>query len=196
MKLLNWKRTALLVAVPAFGLGLAAPAAVAAPVPAAITDAAGDVYDDDDELVDAPYADIVSADGAKSDANLVLTYKTAKALDPLSDPNWESDNTFTDFILDTNGDNTADFDVEYGVFEEELYVDVYKSDAGEEDEPVCSGEAAFAKDAHTATVPLSCLGNPRALGYRVEAVYDLDVNNDESLAGYDQAPDEGFAKIG
>ncbi|GGK34341.1 hypothetical protein GCM10010124_28700 [Pilimelia terevasa] len=188
----------LAAAILTLGVGVAGPAS-AAPntrfVPAAITDPAGDVYDDDDELTDAPYADIVSADGRSSAASLVLTYKTAKALHPEDDPNWESEGTFTDFLLDTNADGTADFDVEYGVFEGELYVDVYKVDDQEDPPVACTGTAEFANGAHTATVPLSCLGNPRSLGYRVETVYDQDVDDENSLAAYDVAPETGFAKV-
>ncbi|GGJ94109.1 hypothetical protein GCM10010123_24930 [Pilimelia anulata] len=197
MKLLTWQRAALVIAVPAIGLGLAVPALAVTPaVPVAITDPSGDVYDDDDELADAPYADIINADGKKSGTNLVLTYKTAKQLDPVQDPNWDSDETYTDFLLDTNGDGTADYDVEYGVFEEEAYVDVYKLPAGDADEPVCSGTAAFTNASHTATIPLSCIGNPAKAGYRVETVYDQDVNSPDSLAAYDVAPETGFAQVG
>ncbi|GAA2525298.1 hypothetical protein [Pilimelia columellifera] len=188
----------LAVAILTLGVGVAAPANASPAtkfVPAAITDPAGDVYDDDDEPTDAPYADIVSANGRSGAGNLVLTYKTAKALSPLDDPNWESDNTFTDFLLDTNADGDADFTVEYAVLDGEQYVDVYQVDDQDDPPALCSGVAAFTSGTHSATVPLSCLGNPSSLGYRVETVYDQDVDDDSSLAAYDVAPETGFAKV-
>ncbi|GGK22368.1 hypothetical protein GCM10010124_13550 [Pilimelia terevasa] len=198
MKLLTWQRAALVVAVPAIGLGLATPALAVTPAaPVAVTDPAGDVYNDDDELVDAPYADITNGDVKKSGANLVLTYKTAKQLSPAEDPNWESESSLTDFLIDTNGDNKEDFDVEYGLDEDgDIYADVYKLPASDTDAPACTGNGDFVNGVHTITIPLSCIGNPAKAGYRVETMYDLDVNNTESLAGYDSVPDEGFAQVG
>lgn len=192
MKLRTWQRAGLIVAAPALGLGLATPAmALAAPV----TDPAGDVYNDEDEPVVAPYADLVETEAKKDGTKLVLTFKTAKPLSPAEDPNWNSDSSFADFVLDTNGDQKEDWDVEYGLDEDgDIYVDVYKLPAADDAVPACAGEGDFVNNANVATIDLKCIGSPTKLDFRTELMYDLDVNDPNSLAGYDSAPDEGFAK--
>ncbi|GGK05326.1 hypothetical protein GCM10010123_39000 [Pilimelia anulata] len=182
----------IVAAVPTLGLGLATTPVLATPAPAPITDPKGDVYDEDDDEVDAPYGDIVRADGTRNGGNIELRYSTASAGDPTDDPNWESDETYTEFLLDTNGDNTEDYAIEYGVDDEgELYADVYKVGS---DTPACTGTASYS-GANIVTAPLRCIGTPTRVSYRVETAYDTDVDAEESVVGYDEAPDEGFAAV-
>ncbi|GGK02785.1 hypothetical protein GCM10010123_35950 [Pilimelia anulata] len=162
---------------------------------ASATDPGADVYDDNDELTDAPYADIVSIDALRSATKLELRYATRKPLDPTKDPNWVSDSSYTDVLLETTGDDKEDFDVEYGVLDGGLYVDVYRVDTQEEPPVLCTGEAEFSENTHVATVPLDCLGDPDAIGYRVETVYDQEADAEDSLAAYDAAPDAGFVTV-
>ena len=50
---------------------------------------------------------------------------TAGKVDPSTDPNFEGDDTLTDFVIDTNADGKEDFDVEFGLDEDgDLYADV------------------------------------------------------------------------
>ncbi|GGK40346.1 hypothetical protein GCM10010124_36350 [Pilimelia terevasa] len=195
------RRTPVLPALLALALGLAgcgagSPPASAVALRTSATDPEADVYDDDDKLVQVPHADVVSAGVTRTATKLELRYATRTARDPVGDPNWTSDSTYTDILLETTGDADPDFDVEYGVSEGELYVDVYRVDDRDEPPVLCAGDAEFTGDTHVATVALACLGDPATVGYRVETVYDQDVAAEDSRAAYDFAPDEGFVTLG
>lgn len=159
----------------------------------AITDPPGDTTDNDDKPIASPPADVVSASAEQAGGNLVLKYGAAGATDPTADPNWASEDSFTDFMLDTNGDGTEDFDVEYGLDEGKLYAEVYKIDGSDDPPFLCDGTATFEGGTYVVSVPLSCLGGAPAFGYRVETSYDLDPADAESNIAYDLAPDTGFA---
>ncbi|GGK39136.1 hypothetical protein GCM10010124_34950 [Pilimelia terevasa] len=195
-RLINPLTVAALALAPALGVGLLAPAHAAPTLRTAITDPAGDVTDDEDTAVTAPYADIVSADGRRIGDKLELRYTTAQALSPLHDPNWDSEDTHTDFTLDTDNDGKEDFTVAYGLADGALYAEVTKADDHDDPPVLCTGTATYTNNAHVATVPLSCLGNPARAGYQVDTSYDLDAQDDDSPTGSDAAPEAGFADIG
>ena len=77
----------------------------------------------------------------------------------------------------------------------EQYVDVYKLTDTGDPTVVCSGTAGYANGTHTATVALSCLGDPRAISYRLEASYNVHAGDAGSVVGYDDAPDDGYAPV-
>lgn len=158
-----------------------------------ITDPAGDTLDGDDQPVAAPRGDVVGASGESGGGNHVFRYSAADTVDPLADPNWSSGDTFADFMLDTNGDGAEDYDVEYGVSEGALYVEVYPVTEAESAPVLCTGTGTFEAGQYTATVPASCIGSPAAVGYRVETVYDTNPGDDNAPIAYDLAPDSGFA---
>lgn len=159
-----------------------------------ITDPGGDTTDDNDRRLDAPRADITAADAARVGGNFVFRYTVADAVNPLSDPNWGSDDTWTDFMLDVDGNGQTDFEVEYGVDDGALYVEVRKEDGSDDPPLVCEGTAGFEGGYYVATVPGACIGNPAGLGYRVETVYDTTpAGEDGSPIAYDNAPDDGYA---
>lgn len=189
-----WRKAALAgLLTPALALGVAQGTALAAG--AAITDPTGDVYDDQDNIIVNPAADIVSADASRAGGNLTLTYTTAKPTDPETDPAWGSLETYTDFLLDTNGDGKEDFAVEYSTDDDDdINVDVYKMDGSDQPPVVCSGTGTFAGGAYTAVVPLSCLGTVTTLGYQVAVNHDTDVNVEGKVV-YDDAPETGFSPV-
>lgn len=158
-----------------------------------ISDPAGDTTDDDDKPVAGPPADVVSASAEQAGGSLVLRYTAADGSDPRGNPNWASDDSFTDFMLDANGDGKDDFDVEYGLDEGTFYAEVYKVDGSDDPPFLCDGTATFEAGVHTVSVPLECLGGAPAYGYRVETSYDLDPAKADSNSAYDLAPDSGFA---
>jgi hypothetical protein len=159
-----------------------------------ITDRQGDTTDDYDRPLSAPRADITAADAQRAGGNVVFRSTTAEAVNPLSDPNWSSGDSWMSFMLDVNGDGKSDFDVEYGVEKGVLYVDVYKEDGSDEPPIVCRGTPGFDGGYYVATVAARCLGNPIVIGFRAENAYDTNATGEDgSPIAYDSAPDSGFA---
>lgn len=169
--------------VPVLGL---VPAAASAP----ITDKAGDTEVDEGQPIAAPRADIVSAQAEMTGTDVVLRYAAAESVDPISDPNWNSDESYTDFYLDTNGDGEAEWDVEYGVSGGALYATVIKV---ADDSDACEGKAAFENGQYVATVPKDCVGSPASFSYSVETNYDTDAAKPGAPEAYDIAPDDSMA---
>ena len=178
------RRKALLVGllVPVLGL---VPAWASAP----ISDPPGDTVDDETEQpLEADAADILSAQAEAVGDDIVLRYRAAKSVDPLTDKGWTSDDTYADFYIDSTGDGVEDYDAEYGVEDGALYV-VVMTDDGET--KACDGKAAFENGEYVATVAKSCVGNPASFSYSVETSYDGDPDNPSPIA-FDAAPDDGL----
>lgn len=147
------------------------------------------------KTVNAPKGDIVRADGQKVGNDWVLRYTTAQPVDPRSDPEWGSDNTVTEFLLDTNGDEKADFNIEYGVDEAGLYAEAFADDGSPNPPTVCQAKPDFQGGTYTVTVAASCIKNPGSVRYRVETSIDTNtVTDDGSVVAEDRAPDFGYAQ--
>lgn len=160
-----------------------------------IKDPANDVVNaDTGESVNAPAADIASASVEKFADRLELNYRIHGFVDPTTDGGWGSGDTFSAFDLDVNRDGKTDFAVEYGSDGGKLYADVYKIN-GDNADLACSGEAGYFNNAYTVKVPLSCLGNPREVKYRVATFYDTDPDTELSVVASDVAPNSGFADM-
>lgn len=180
------RRQALLAGLAAAGLAVAPVALASAPQ----SDPAGDTRNADKQPVDAPAADIVSIQAEPTETDVVFRYTVSKPADPLTDPGWPSEDSYSDFWVDTDGDGEPNYDVEYGVDEGELYVIVVST--GDEDTPLCEGKASYVDSQYVAAVPKECLGNPASFSYRVDTSYAASPDP-SSPAAYDTAPDSGMA---
>ena len=143
----------------------------------------------------APKGDITRADGQKVGNDWVLRYTTAQPVDPRNDPEWGSDNSVTEWLLDTNGDEKADFTVEYSVDETGLYGEVFVDDGSPNPPALCQGKPDFQGGTYSVTIPASCIKNPGSVRYRVETSIDTNtVTDDGSIVAEDRAPDFGYAQ--
>ncbi len=164
--------------------------AVAAP----IDDPRGDQKSDKGKPANAPKGDITRADGQKVGNDYVFRYTTVEPVDLRTDPNWDTADSNTLFLLDTNGDDKADFNIEYALDDSGLYANVYVDDGSPNPATLCDGKADFQGGTYSATIPASCIKNPPTVRYRVETSIDTNtVSEDNSVVAEDQAPDFGYA---
>ena len=172
--------------------------AVAATGPAAITDPAGDTINRDTnaKLASAP-TDIVSASVDSGAAGVVLTLKTQQMADPTTDSGWASPNTFVSWQVDDNGDGKIDDTISYSADRSApggiLADNTHWSGPGTPAQH-CDAQGAFDPAAgYTLTIANSCIGNPEAISYRVQLLYDTSPGATKPPLAFDVAPDQGLA---
>ncbi|HVW30948.1 MAG TPA: hypothetical protein VHL53_00285, partial [Acidimicrobiia bacterium] len=123
---------------------------------------------------------------------VVLTAQVAQTVDPRQDPNWKSDSTYVDWMLDTNGDGTADYEVQYFFDGTNMVADVTK--AGDQNS-VCGSEASYTADGYTSAIDPACLGGASTFTYTVSMYYDTDPANPNGDVASDTAPDSGQSPV-
>ena len=113
--------------------------------------------------------------------------------DPRTDERWAGDSTFISWSVDTNGDGTPDFDVQYYVDEGELG-GVVSRPAGDEPEVLCEASTAgYGPDGYSLTVPSSCLGDPASFSYRINIYYDTNPKDENADVAADVTPNGGLS---
>lgn len=137
-------------------------------------------------------ADIVRVVADYTARAVVLAAQVAQPVDPKQDPNWTSDRTYVSWLLDTNGDGVADFEVQYYLASGAPVADV--SRAGDtSNTPLCSAEAGYTGDGYTVAVDPACLGGPASVSFRVTMYYATDPKNANSDVATDVSPDGGLS---
>jgi ribosomal protein L24E len=116
-----------------------------------------------------PRADIVAASASYQPGGIVLSVKTASAVDPRSDAQWGSTDTALSWFIDTTGDKQYDYHILWGVDGGALYSDVMaKADDGT---PICTGAgqgatpSLGADGSYVVTVNPACFKNPSAFNW-------------------------------
>jgi hypothetical protein len=154
-----------------------------------IEDASGDTVVDDNGPPRAnPRADIVQSRVANTTKAIGFAVKVAEPVDPLRDPNWASPATFVEWEVDTTGDGTPDFSVQYFVEGGKLVGGVYKA-GNTAGQPACEAEAGYMSDSYVAGVDPACLGSPTSLSYRASIFYGTDPKNENADVITDASPD-------
>ena len=156
-------------------------------------DATGDTVIDDKGTAQANVrADIVQSRVANTTKAIGFAVKVAQPGDPLRDPNWASPATFVEWEVDTTGDGTPDFSVQYFVEGGKLVGGVYKA-GNTAGQPACEAEAGYTSDSYLAGVDPGCLGSPTSLSYRASIYYTTDPKNENGDVITDASPDGGMS---
>jgi hypothetical protein len=183
------------------GAGTAPPATTATSGPAAAggqghqsaqTDPAGDtVVDGTQDPIKEGRADIVQAGAAYQPGKIILAMQVAQPTDPRTDAKWAGDSTFANWSVDTNGDGTPDFDIQYYFDGDELGGTVSRPGS---EEPVCEATAAsYSPDGYALAVAPSCLGDPASFSYRVTMYYDTNPKDANADVASDVTPNGGMS---
>lgn len=179
--------------------GFAVPGrAVAAPGPAALTDAVGDTINrNTNDKLASPATDIVGATVESGAGGIVLSFKTQQLNDPASDPNWASLNTFVSWQLDGNNDNKPETLIRYSLDRDQPGVIVgevtYWPGPGVPAKH-CDAKSAFnPATGYSLTFDPACMGTPAAVNYRVQLTYDTKPGTEKPPLAFDVAPDTGLS---
>ncbi len=197
------RRVALALGAVVLAAGSSSLLLAPAPWAGAATPVVGQVTDEVDDLTahgetgfePGPAADIVGASADYQAGGLTLTIRALKMADPREDRAWQTNETYAEWLLDTNGDGREDFEARYRLESGQLGGAVYPVDENDEDDvspaAKCGLQAATFDPAtgYTAVVDPKCLGNPPAIGYQASLYYQADPN-DENTLGSDLAPDD------
>ena len=138
-------------------------------------------------------ADLVQSQANYTSKALLFAAQTAERVDPKNDPMWNSDSTFLSWEIDTNGDSTVDYEVQYFFADGGLVAGVSRP-GDENSQSVCGAEAAYTADGYTVAIDPNCLGNPATFWYRVTMYYATDPANQNGESVTDVAPDSSLSR--
>ena len=157
-------------------------------------DPAGDTFvDGTQDPIAEKRADIVRTRAVYEPDRITFVMQVDQTSDPSKDERWASDSTFANWEVDTNGDGTADFEVQYYI-DEGTYGGVVSKTGAAEPEVVCEvGTAGFGPEGYSVTVPASCLGDPASFQYRVTMFYDTNPKDENADVASDVAPNGGLS---
>ena len=163
----------------------------------AVTDGAADVVNTaTGALFEEPRADITSASVEYAPGWIRMKVQTRTPTDPLKDEAW-SDRSDAEWVLDTNGDGTPEYSVEFATDQGELYGAVFDI-AKPEDPSLCDADSAgfSPEDGYTLVIDPTCIGNPKTLGYAVAMFIDTNPGDESAPMASDRVPDQGFTPVG
>lgn len=161
-----------------------------------LSDTVGEVLN---SLVGTPLddarGDITQASVEYGTGWIKLDVQVRQFTSPVKDPNWESDSTYALWSLDTNGDATTDYTVEYGISDGELYGSVYRPDAPADADQICDADSVTFGTSGLYAMVLNpeCIGRPASFAWKVAMSYDTNTKDAKAPATDDVAPDKGFS---
>jgi hypothetical protein len=162
---------------------------------AELADPAGDTVNDDTGApLDVPQADILATSIRATPGEITLNVRVRRPTDPRSDPAWDGD-TGVNWLLDTNGDGTADFEADYYTEGGRIAGGVYRATENEDEPILCQLKSATfdADSGYTVVIDPACIGAPQKLAYVAEFWYDTNPADDAAPAGDDMVPDTGMS---
>ena len=157
-------------------------------------DPAGDTFvDGTQDPIKEGRADIVRSRAVYEPDRITFVVQVDEPSDPSQDERWAGDSTFASWAVDTNGDGTADFDVQYYI-DNGTYGAVVSKPGAAEPEVVCEvGTATYGPEGYSVTIPPSCLGDPASFQYRVTMFYDTNPKDENADVASDVAPNGGLS---
>ena len=164
--------------------------------PAAAQDAAdGTCFDDlrGDTSTSSGQAAFPRADITQfclQDADTVsVTLTVAEPTDPNADANWDDEDTFAAWGVDTDGDGAENFTIVYGI-ESNGQLEGVVVDASNDLE-VCTATPSSGGVYGVQDIPRSCLGDARRVAVNASMFYDSAAADAEAPVYVDDAPDDG-----
>jgi len=157
-------------------------------------DPAGDTFvDGTQDPIKEGRADIVRSRAVYEPDRITFVVQVDEPSDPSKDERWASDSTFAKWEIDSNGDGTADFDVQYYIAQG-TYGGAVSKLGGAEPEIVCEvGTATHGPEGYSVTIPAHCLGDPASFQYRVTMYYDTNPQDENADVASDVAPNGGLS---
>lgn len=157
-------------------------------------DPAGDTFvDGTQDPIKEGRADIVRSRAVYEPDRITFVVQVDEPSDPSKDERWASDSTFAKWEIDTNGDGTADFDVQYYI-DQGTYGGAVSKLGAAEPEIVCEvGTATYGPEGYSVTIPAHCLGDPASFQYRATMYYDTNPKDENADVVSDVAPNGGLS---
>ncbi|HUG85796.1 MAG TPA: cell wall-binding repeat-containing protein [Euzebya sp.] len=173
-------------------LAIVALLAVATPALAeseCVADEAGDVVDrsSNTQVPEAREADILAACTDHTETVLEISVRVANPTDPATDPAWEDFASAVGAAVDTDGDGTEEFDVNYGRFPDgRIGVSVFEHKTPNVQ---CTADGLFDGVRYRMLIPTSCIGNPGQVSVAAFIFYTSSVAGQEEEGLFDEVPD-------
>lgn len=149
-------------------------------------DAQGDVVRRDDESVsDKPEVDILVICLSHTPDDISVTVRVTSPTDPATHPAWEDFGAAIGVAVDTDGDGTEDFDLNYGRFPDgTVQVGVFEHEEGGY---LCEGDGTFDGVRYRLTASRDCLGNPQQVSMAAFMFYE-SVSTEPGVGFFDEVP--------
>jgi hypothetical protein len=162
--------------------------------PGTLTDPEGDTFvDGTNGPIKEGRADLVRVGSAYAADAITFVAQVARPLDPRKDERWASDSTYVSWEVDTNGDATPDFEVQYYRLDEEN-VGGSVTRPGDSGEAVCDDiSATYSADGFKISIAPACLGNPASFAYRASIFYDTNPADENADVASDVTPNGGMS---
>ena len=157
-------------------------------------DPAGDTFvDGTQDPITERRADIVRTRAVYEPDKITFVLQVDEPSDPGKDERWASESTFANWEVDTNGDGTLDFAVQYYI-DKGTYGGAVSKPGAAEPEIVCEvGTAGYGPEGYSVTIPAYCLGDPASFQYRVTMFYDTNPKDENADVASDVAPNGGLS---
>ena len=159
-----------------------------------LADAAGDAFvDGTQDPIAEGRADIVRSRAVYQPGTIAFVVQVDQPSEPTKDERWGSESTFANWSIDTNGDGTVDFDVQYFI-DGGAYGGAVSKPGAAQPEIVCEVDTAgYGPDGYSLTIPSACLGDPASFQYRVTMYYDTNPKDENAAVASDLAPNGGLS---
>ena len=157
-------------------------------------DPAGDTFvDGTQDPITEGRADIVRSRAVYEPERITFVVQVEEPSEPTKDERWASDSTFAKWEIDTNGDGTTDFDVQYYI-DKGTYAGAVSKPGAAQPEIICEvGTATYGPEGYSVTIPAYCLDDPASFQYRVTMYYDTDPKDESANVASDVAPNGGLS---
>ncbi len=156
-----------------------------------LDDAAGDTFvDGTQKPLKEPRADIVRAGAGYRGGFLAFVMQVQQMVDPRTDERWAGEATFAMWSVDTNGDGTPDYEIQYYVLDGQLNGVVSKPTSPD---VLCAIEGGYGPEGYSAIVDPACLGNPASITFRGTMLYDTNPKDADADVASDVTPNGGMS---
>lgn len=139
-----------------------------------------------------PRADLVRGGAAYDAAGIDLTAELAAFTDPLTDPGWRDGESSLLWVVDTDADGEADYEVVYFADDTRIAAQVFRP--GDRTLALCDASGLVEASVYrVADLPAACLGSPPSFISYVSMNYDAEPANPGTQVYGDVAPDEVYS---